>query len=108
MADYASEEFFTNTREGQEAVVAEELDFVDDVETVPEKVVVPANAAAQGIFHREYGAISNPELDGLECDLKLVARDGFAVWIGFATSKQLTHTISAFRARVKVLAVSMI
>jgi hypothetical protein len=56
-----------------------ELDLPDDVEAVPEEeVVVAVDAAAEGVLHGEHDAVSDPELDGLEGHLKLVAGDGVA------------------------------
>lgn len=82
MRDYAGQELFADSGEGEEAVVNGELDFADDVELVAkEEVVVPVDRAAEGILHRENGSISDPELHGLESHLELVARNGFAVRI---------------------------
>ncbi|RDX67084.1 hypothetical protein CR513_54080, partial [Mucuna pruriens] len=85
MRYHAREEIFSDTREGEEAVVDRELDLADDVEAVAEEeVVVPVDRAAEGVFHREDGSVGDPELHRLERHLELVAGNGLAVRIGFA------------------------
>lgn len=85
VTDDAGEVLFADAGEGEEAVVDGELDLTDDVEAVAEeKVVVAVDGAAEGVFDGEDGAVGDPELDGLEGDLELVAGDGIAVGVGFA------------------------
>eukprot|EP00268_Persea_americana_P058205 TRINITY_DN7020_c0_g1_i1.p2 TRINITY_DN7020_c0_g1~~TRINITY_DN7020_c0_g1_i1.p2 ORF type:complete len:320 (-),score=41.53 TRINITY_DN7020_c0_g1_i1:261-1220(-) len=85
VADDAGEILLPDAREGEETVVDGELDLADDVEAVAEEeVVVAVDAAAERVLDGEDGAVGDPELDGLESDLELVARDGLAVGVGFA------------------------
>lgn len=42
------------------------------------------DAAAEGILDGEDGSIGDPELDGLESDLELIAGDCFAIRVGLA------------------------
>lgn len=60
-----------------------ELDLANDVKAVAEEeVVIPMDAAAERVLDRKNGAVGDPELDGLEGDLELVAGDGLAVGVG--------------------------
>lgn len=84
MAEHAVYALLTDPWEGEEAVVDGELHFPDDVEAVTEEeVVVPMNAPAERVLDGQNSSISDPQLDGLERDLELVARDGLAVRVGF-------------------------
>jgi hypothetical protein len=49
-----------------------------------EEVVVAVDAAAEGVLDGEHGAVGDPELDGLEGDLELVAGDGVAARVRLA------------------------
>uniref|UniRef100_A0A0E0QV75 DUF834 domain-containing protein n=2 Tax=Oryza rufipogon TaxID=4529 RepID=A0A0E0QV75_ORYRU len=83
VGDDAGEEVPADAREREEAVVDGELDLADDVEAVAEEeVVVPVDAAAEGVLDGEDGAVGDPELDGLEGHLELVAGDGVAGGVG--------------------------
>ncbi|KAK3443826.1 hypothetical protein EUGRSUZ_B03894 [Eucalyptus grandis] len=82
--DHAREVLHARAGEREEAMVDRELDLADDVEAVAEEeVVVPVDRAAEGVLHRQDGAVRDPELHGLEGDLELVARDRLALRIGF-------------------------
>ncbi|KAF8039552.1 hypothetical protein BT93_B1922 [Corymbia citriodora subsp. variegata] len=84
VGDHAREVLHARAGESEEAMVDRELDLADDVEAVAEEeVVVAVDRAAEGVLHRQDGAVSDPELHGLEGDLELVARDGLAIRIGF-------------------------
>jgi hypothetical protein len=85
VGDDPGEQVLAHPGEGQEAVVDGELDLADDVKAVAEEeVVVAVDAAAEGVLDGEHGAVGDPELDGLEGDLELVAGDGVAARVRLA------------------------
>nr|GME11661.1 hypothetical protein CR513_54080 [Ipomoea batatas] len=95
----AREVVFSDAREREEAVVDRELDLADDVEAVAEEeVVVPVNRAAERVLHRENRSVGNPELHGLKRNLKLIARNRFAIRIRLSGRR---FTVSAGNALIR-------
>ncbi|ONK72089.1 uncharacterized protein A4U43_C04F15600 [Asparagus officinalis] len=65
----------------REAVVDGELDLANDVKAVAEEeVLITMDATVERVLNGQNGAVGDPELDGLEGDLELLAAgDGLAV-----------------------------
>ena len=60
------------------------MNFSDDVETVTkEEVVVSVNRSSERVFNGENCTVSDPEFNGLECNLELITRYGFTFRISF-------------------------
>lgn len=114
MTDNPAELRSADARHSEEAVVDEEIDFLNNPKVMAEKeVVVPEGSALHGALHRDDGAIGTIALDGGDCIGKRAARYGGALRTG-SLSGELTvsaggalegdaETGSAVRAKGTIL-----
>uniref|UniRef100_J3MQI1 Uncharacterized protein n=1 Tax=Oryza brachyantha TaxID=4533 RepID=J3MQI1_ORYBR len=90
VGDDAGEDLLVDPREREEAVVDGELDLADDVEAVTEEeVAVAVDAATEGVLDGEDDTVGDPELDGLDGDLKLVVGYNVVARVGLCRCRRL-------------------